>query len=141
MNTVNLPENHLHDISDMSVDVNIDNVRQEASQSIIKQQNAMKSHFDKNKINAHVYAEGDPVMVQKYVRNVGDSNKLVPRFTGPFKITAVLNHDRYEVSSIDGLRTRKYKNVDPVDKIKPWIRFNTPVNGSDSESEYAAASE
>lgn len=78
-------------------------------------------------------------MVQKHARNVGDSNKLVPPFSGPFKISAVLGHDRYEVSSIDGLRTRKYKNVYPVDKIKPWITFSAPVNESDSESEYAAS--
>lgn len=134
--TVNLSEVHLHDISEnMNLNENLSEVRQEATTSLEKQQKTMKTQFDKSRCAAQVYKLGDLVMVMKAVRNVGDSNKLVPPYSGPFKITAILGNDRYEVSSIDGFSKRKYKNVYSADKLKPWIRINSTNIDSDNDDE------
>lgn len=135
--TVNRNEGHLYDISEQvnANGNNIDNIRDKASQSIEKQQKDMKERFDRHRRAARKYNIGDLVMVLKQTRLVGDSNKLVPPYSGPYKITAILDKDRYEVSSIDGVTKRKYKNIYAVDKIKPWIRFSNEDASSGSNSD------
>lgn len=92
----------------------------------------MKTRYDQKKIKAKSYKEGDLVMIQKNSKTPGESHKLVPAFNGPYRVTAVLEHDRYEISSVDGYSKKKYKNIFSVDKIKPWMRFAE----SESESDY-----
>lgn len=137
--TTNFAENHLHDISEsLTLSDDIEGIREQASTSINSQRDKMKARFDKTRCNAKVYKVGDLVMALKHARNVGDSNKLVPPYSGPFKVTAVLDNDRYEISSIEGFSKRKYKNVYSADKLKPWISLCSDFNSnSDNESEYA----
>ncbi|CAG9788016.1 unnamed protein product [Diatraea saccharalis] len=98
----------------------------------------MKTRFDKKRCAANIYKLGELVMILKHSRNIGDSNKLLPPYSGPYKISAVLGNDRYEVCSIDGFSSKKYKNVYSADKMKRWIDIGTKYNcqtGSANDSE------
>ncbi|KAL0901247.1 hypothetical protein ABMA27_006539 [Loxostege sticticalis] len=133
--TVSLSESHLHDISEnLTVNENVNATREEVSTHISKEQEKMKTRFDGKRCAALKYKVGDLVMVLKNVHNVGNSNKLVPPYSGPYKVSAVLGNDRYEVCSVDGFSNRKYKNVYSADKMKPWIRFD-PQNSSESDND------
>lgn len=132
--TVNITESHLHDLTHENTDLEgscIDEIREEVSQLIEKNQHDMANRFNKNRCPAKMYALGDLVLVQKQLNNPGDSNKLLPRYSGPYRVTKLLGHDRYEVSSIDGHSRRKYKNVYAADKIKPWVNFSDTNKGSE----------
>lgn len=133
--TVNATESHIHEITDIEPanEEMAANIRNEASQSIEKSQSDMSTRFNKKRCPA--YSEGDLVLVQKQLNNPGDSNKLLPRFSGPYKVTKSLGNDRYEVTSVDGFAKRKYTNVYSADKIKPWITFGAQTKDGAQTSE------
>lgn len=54
----------------------------------------------------------------------GHSRKLAPKYSGPMIITEVLGNDRYRVEDLPSStrsRSKKYKNVVAIDRMKPWI--------------------
>lgn len=115
-------------------------IRTEVSEHICKEQSIQKERFDRTRKEAKKYAEGDLVKIQKQIgHNEGQSKKLLPVYSGPYRISKVLDNDRYEVSSIPGsnIGKKRYCNIWAVDQIQPWI--STSVNeissGSDSEKE------
>lgn len=59
---------------------------------------------------------------------MGQSKKLVPRFQGPYKITAILEHDRFQVEDTPLTRKngRHFSTVVAIDKIAPWLTFDRP---------------
>lgn len=73
------------------------------------------------------FSVGDLVLLKNEERN---QNKLDPKYKGPFKITRVLENDRYEVTSIDGRRQYKY----PHDRMRSMPRLDE-INPSDILSE------
>lgn len=86
----------------------------------------MKTHYDNTRAPTKFFNTGDLVMIPNHHHPAdGKSKKLHPKFKGPYKITAVLQNDRYEVSSITGHSKRKYKSIYPADQLKKWITFNT----------------
>lgn len=102
----------------------IQDLRKEISNHIEKDQQKQKNRYDKTKIKAKIYKLDDLVKILKPVaHNDGKSKKLLPKFSGPFRITKVLENDRYEVSSIPGTKitTKNYCNIFSADRIKPWI--------------------
>lgn len=112
----------------------VSSVRNEISSHISNDQIAQKKNFDKHRKKARVYNVGDLVKILKPVAsNDGKSKKLLPKYTGPFRITRALGNDRYEVSSIPGssVTSKPYCNTWAADRIQPWI--SVPVN-TDSES-------
>lgn len=112
---------------------------EEISKHIANDQEKQKERFDRRRKNPTKYCLGDLVKVKKqHNSNEGQSKKLLPIFSGPYKITKVLDHDRYEVSSIPGsdLGKRKYCNVWAVDQIQPWISTRCDsIPSSESEIE------
>lgn len=120
----------------------IENLRTEINKHIEKDQERQKYRYDKSRIKARSYKLGELVKILKPVSsNDGKSKKLVPKFTGPFRITRVLDNDRYEVSSIPGTKitSKNYRNVWAADRIKPWISTlqdsdpNNESNDSDTD--------
>lgn len=100
--TINENESHLHSLNHKEKALTaIEKLRKEATTNIIAQQDKMKSRYDRKRCKAKVYKIGDLVMVQKNAKTVGESQKLTPAFSGPYRVTAVLNHDRYEISSVE----------------------------------------
>jgi hypothetical protein len=73
-----------------------------------------------------VFQVGDLVLLKvTSAQATGSSQKLLPKWRGPFKITRQLGNDRYEVQDIPGsVRSQvPYVGVAGIDNIKPWIQF------------------
>lgn len=141
--TINVTETHLYDLIGEEAppeQSDVDKIRKEVSHTIEKNQDAMAKRFNKSRCSARVYGLGDLVLVQKQLNNPGESNKLLPRYSGPYRVTKVIGHNRYEVSSIEGHSRRKYQNVYAADKMKPWIRFSNINNDSNDSLESGSSS-
>lgn len=77
----------------------------------------MKKLYDSGRALPKVFCQDDLVMIPNHNNPAdGKSKKLCPKFRGPYKITRILDNDRYEVSSIDGYSKRRYKSVYPADQ-------------------------
>lgn len=117
----------------------VQEIRERINAHIEKDQQTQKTRYDRNKIQAKSYIVGDLVKILKPVaRNDGKSKKLLPKFSGPFRITKVLDNDRYEVSSIIGSNTtqKNYSNIWAADRIKPWITtYSYDSESSNNSSE------
>lgn len=65
------------------------------------------------------------VMVTSFPTATCQSKKLAPNFKGPFKVTAVLPNDRYEVLDLrDMKKFAGHRTVVAVDHMKPWVLFD-----------------
>lgn len=130
--------NALHE-NDSSDEVDVDEIRNNAKSHIEKSQAYMKNYYDKNRAPTKFYNEGDLVMIPNHFLPAdGKSKKLLQKFRGPFKVTAVLENDRYEITSIPGFTKRKYKSIYPADQLKKWVTFDandTMTNEKEQTSE------
>jgi hypothetical protein len=52
------------------------------------------------------------------------TNKLIPKFRGPYVIKKVLDRDRYIVGDIEGFQVtqRPYEGIVGPDRIKRWVK-------------------
>lgn len=142
--TISPNESHIHDLMPdpkISNADQISEIRKAVTQHIQEKQNDMTKRFNKTRCSAKTYKENDLVLVQKQVNNPGDSNKLLPRYSGPYRVSKVLENDRYEVSSIEGFSKRKYVNIYAADKMKPWITFSVPDSAEENEQSSSSNSE
>ncbi|KAG7304077.1 hypothetical protein JYU34_011007 [Plutella xylostella] len=112
-------------------------VYDDATVRIASNQEKQKEYFDKKRKIATQYKIGDLVRVEKEIRTeVGHSRKLLPKCVGPYRISKVLDNDRYEIE--DTPITKKegckiYRATYAVDKLYPWLVFSNDVISSDSE--------
>lgn len=123
-------------LNDIRQSNSIEDIRDKIDTHIEKDQQLQKLRYDKKRTKARIYSEGDLVKLLKPTpSNDGKSKKLLPKYTGPFRITKVLDNDRYEVASIVGTNIAKknYSNIWAADRIKPWITTYSDHN-SDSNS-------
>lgn len=96
-------------------------LRTKIQQRIGADQSVQKVRYDRKRGKAKRYGVGDLVMVAKTdLPATGDSRKLLPKFKGPYRVTAVLSNDRYAAVSLAEGR-RKVPMVVCVDKMKPWV--------------------
>jgi hypothetical protein len=106
--------------------VDVTRVREEISQRIAKHQAEQKRHFDSKRMEAPTYDIGD-LVITTVIANPpsGHSQKLLPKWRGPSRVTQVLGRDRYEISNIPGsVRSRtQYRRVVGVECMKPWITY------------------
>lgn len=123
-------------IVDDSVEVenNIENIREEISQHVEKNQLEQKKRFDKGRKKI-TFKIGDLVRVEREIPSTGKSRKLVPKLRGPYRIVEVFDNDRYKIEDTPLSRkgSRKFTGVFSVDKIHPWLAFNREYD-SDSDS-------
>ncbi|XP_012270278.1 uncharacterized protein LOC105694320 [Orussus abietinus] len=77
--------------------VGLRELRKEAKRAMDAEQVRQKAQFDAKRCKAPRYDVGDVVMVAANLAATGQSRKLVVKAKGPFKVTAVLPNDRYEV--------------------------------------------
>lgn len=101
-------------------------IRQEVKDKLDQEQQKQKEYYDQGRIPAKIYAEGDLVKITKTsFNNDGKSKKLLPSYTGPFKVTKVLGNDRYKIESIPGFSNLRRKNKSTVaaDRMKPWVHI------------------
>lgn len=98
----------------------LETLREEATKEIDKNAAAMKVRYDKRRLPTKQIDIGTLVLVERRILRPGlTSGKLVPRYAGPYKVTAVLPNDRYEVSSV-AKGKKAYKNIVARDKMKTW---------------------
>ncbi|KAL0841643.1 hypothetical protein ABMA28_015295 [Loxostege sticticalis] len=109
-----------------------DKIRNLTENNIKENQRIMKERYDSKKAPTKFFALGDLVMIPNYHTPAnGKSKKLYPKFRGPFRVSAIHDNDRYEISSIDGYSKRKYKSVYPADALKKWITFTDDKEDDD----------
>lgn len=127
-----------NEVASESPSVGIDDIREEAGKRIIEQQAKQKQLYDLKRCTPQKYKVGQHVLVRKLTStNDGKSKKLLPKFSGPYVISRVLEHDRYVVEDIEGSNRsqRKYKGVYSVDKLKPYVLLSESDEEGTDESE------
>ncbi|XP_060807732.1 uncharacterized protein LOC132903434 [Amyelois transitella] len=102
---------NLMTIDEEPIEVDLDMVREQATQGIKDNASYDKKRFDSNKAKVHKFSVGDFVLLENEERN---QTKLDPKFKGPFKIIEVLDGDRYLLKSLNSNRTYKY----PHDRVR-----------------------
>ncbi|KAL4702414.1 hypothetical protein ACJJTC_003396 [Scirpophaga incertulas] len=115
-------------------------IREEIKSHIETKQAKEKCQFDKKRCEAIKFQVGDLVRVERQIPSTGQSRKLVPKFQGPYRITDVLEHDRYRIENtpITKKGNRLYSTVVAVDKIEPWLNFK---RSHDTDTELSNESE
>jgi hypothetical protein len=89
-------------------------------------QASQKNRFDHPRSTPRLYQEGDLVLIRiSSTPATGSSQKLLPKWRGPFRVAKVLGNDRYEVKDIPGTgRSRlRYSGVAAGDNMRPWVRY------------------
>jgi hypothetical protein len=98
-----------------------DKAEEEEIQSLLrKNQEKMKTQFDKKRREPPTYSEKDLVMVRCEAPSTGQSRKLTAKYRGPYEVVKALDNDRYLVQDIEGEQqsARIYKGILPVDRLK-----------------------
>ncbi|GFU33840.1 retrovirus-related Pol polyprotein from transposon 17.6 [Trichonephila clavipes] len=70
-------------------------LRNEANENILRLQAENKKQYNKHRKPAYNYKPGDTVAIQR--TQFGTGLKLRPKYFGPYEVTKVNKHDRYEV--------------------------------------------
>lgn len=62
-------------------------------------------------------------MITNTVTTAGVNQKLLPKYKGPYEISAVLPHDRYVVKDIEGfqLSNKPYEGILDPSHLKPYF--------------------
>lgn len=123
------PDNHANLDDEGEAPVDVTNIRKQIAKKCVQAQATQKENFDAHRGVPKEYQVGDLVLVKiSSIAGHGTSRKLLPKWKGPFRVTAVLANDRYQVSEIPGaVRSRiPYTGVYAAEHIKKWIVFGDP---------------
>ncbi|KAL0829563.1 hypothetical protein ABMA28_003074 [Loxostege sticticalis] len=112
----------------LDADANRNAIRENINTHIETCQQKQKEAFDKHRCQPTKYQVGDLVRVERQVAATGQSKKLIPKYQGPYRITAILDHDRYHVEDTPLTKKsgRRFSTIVAVDKIRLWLNFNRP---------------
>ncbi|GFT20989.1 retrovirus-related Pol polyprotein from transposon 17.6 [Trichonephila clavipes] len=92
-------------------------LRNEAKENILRLQAENKKQYNKHRKPAYNYKPGDTVAIQR--TQFGTGLKLRPKYFGPYAVTKVNKHDRYEVQKI-GQHEGPNVTSTSADKMKKW---------------------
>ncbi|KAK9704345.1 hypothetical protein QE152_g28357 [Popillia japonica] len=106
-------------------------MRLAAKQDILKIQEENRKSFNSKRKEAHKYRIGDVVAIKR--TQFATQGKFKSKFLGPYKITAVRAHDRYDVEKLGNVEG-PYATSTAADFMKPWA---APVDHYDDSSEEA----
>jgi len=83
-----------------------------------------KSIYDKRHRKPSVYKPDDLVMIRDLAVKSEENRKLKPDFKDPYKVTKVLDKNRYMVQDIPGysLTSRSYNSIFSPGRMKLWIK-------------------
>jgi len=96
-----------------------DELRKRAAENILKIQQENRQTYDKKRVAAIAYKEGDLVAIKRTQQKPG--LKLAPKFLGPYQIIRVLRNNRYLVQR-EGGQEGPYTTSSSSDNMKPiWI--------------------
>ncbi|GFX90852.1 transposon Tf2-9 polyprotein [Trichonephila clavipes] len=95
-------------------------LRNEAKENILRLQAENKKQYNKHRKPAYNYKPGDTVAIQR--TQFGTGLKLRPKYFGPYEVTKVNKHDRYEVQKI-GQHEGPNVTSTSADKMKKWFHL------------------
>ncbi|KYN01995.1 hypothetical protein ALC62_07212 [Cyphomyrmex costatus] len=103
-----------------------DEIRDRASDRILRSQAYNKEYTDNRRKEAHEYLVGDLVSIKNFDSTAGASRKLLPIFKGTYKIAEKLGNDRYVVTDVDGFQNtlRPYRRIWQAANLRPWQQSN-----------------
>ncbi|GFY36252.1 transposon Tf2-9 polyprotein [Trichonephila clavipes] len=94
-----------------------DNLRREAKQNILKIQEENRRTYNRKWKEAHLYKKGDLVAIMRI--QFGNELKLRIKYFGPYQVTKVKPHDRYDVAKIGDHEGPNVTSAS-ADQMKPW---------------------
>ncbi|GFW92096.1 hypothetical protein TNCV_2153751 [Trichonephila clavipes] len=94
-----------------------DNLRREAKQNILKIQEENRRTYNRKRKKAHLYKKGDLVAIMR--TQFGNRLKLRIKYFGPYQVTKVKPHDRYDVAKIGDHEGPNVTSAS-ADQMKPW---------------------
>ncbi|GFY17673.1 hypothetical protein TNCV_1074081 [Trichonephila clavipes] len=95
-------------------------LRNEAKENILRLQDENKKQYNKHHKPAYNYKPGGTVAIQR--TQFGTGLKLRPKYFGPYEVTEVNKHDRYEVQKI-GQHEGPNVTSTSADKMKKWFHL------------------
>lgn len=113
----------------------LDTVRDEVSKRIEVQQQKDAERYNSHRKPSRKYEIGDLVRIERQVPHDGQSQKLVVKYQGPYRIIKVLEHDRFVVEEVSRKNSRRYEGIVAIDKIQPWMSFDRNFDTSSSNDE------
>lgn len=104
----------------------LNELREKASENIIKQQVKTKNQSDKKRKIALTYDVGDYIMLKNFDSTTGISPKLKPCFKGPYQVTKVSPNNRYIIANIPGCQVtqKRYEGVWEPANMRLWRKNN-----------------
>lgn len=106
--------------------LDVTGLRQNITRKIRHDQQEQKRRFDAKRCPAKQFQVGDLVLVKiTSIPATGANRKLLPKWTGPFKVTKILDNDRYQVQEIPGMQRSQipYCGVVGAENMKRWVHF------------------
>ncbi|KFD69273.1 hypothetical protein M514_18422 [Trichuris suis] len=109
--------------------------RRQAGDNIRRSQEKQKRHYDGRRRHGVQFQQGELVLVRRHVRKVGRSEKLMPRFIGPFQVVRRLSDVNYLVASLPSVRKRRVKSrfVVHISQLKSFHAKHAPTTGTRDE--------
>ena len=105
--------------------LDLQELRNEAKRSTDLEQTEQKKRFDAGRFKPPQYNDSDVVMVVAKKLATGESKKLTAKAKGPFKVTAILPNNRYEVQDLRDLKKSPYqRSTVLVDSLLKWVTFD-----------------
>ncbi|EFA07709.2 hypothetical protein TcasGA2_TC002186 [Tribolium castaneum] len=112
--------------SDNQATKDVTTIREQMVEKMEEYQASQKQRFDAARCEGKHYSVGDLILL-KITSNAptGSSQKLLPKWRGPYRITKILGNDRYEVQNIPGLSRSRgtFISVAASENMRPWIQF------------------
>lgn len=111
---------------------NVKEIRGKAHEKQIRAQAYNENYVNSRRKDPIKYTVGDYVVVKNFDCSVGANRKLIPKYKGPYKITKVLENDRYILEDVDGFQQTQipYKGIWSTQNIKYWFQGNNAVEST-----------
>lgn len=116
-------------------DEDLDGTRRRAYERTCEVQAKQKEGYDKRRAAPKRFKVDDLVVVRRTIAsNDGASKKLLQKYAGPYRVTKVMDLDRYLIEDIKGapVTQKPCSGVVPSDKLKIW---SVEVSEDESEEE------
>ncbi|KAJ8910137.1 hypothetical protein NQ315_016106 [Exocentrus adspersus] len=114
--------------------------RRQADENLHKAASRMKARYDKRRKIATEHKVGDLVLWRQAataLNEKGVNRKMANKYDGPYKVIKVLGNDRYQITSLQGVRGyKRFKAVVAVDALRKYQSGAVNVgeeSGEDSE--------
>ncbi|XP_035204890.1 uncharacterized protein LOC118179837 [Stegodyphus dumicola] len=76
-------------------------LRKEAREKIVREQEKMKTYYNKKKLGSLSFEQGEIVVVKRNSKSTEEPTKTQPKFRGPMVVTEVLLDNTYRISQLE----------------------------------------